>query len=220
MNLRDLTTADILRSIWECIRMGTEAFLRKYGYAAGRYMVKFQGHMLPSKAIVGVAAGLSASEFSGGQARLGGLLERLGFVFIKVMVVALVGCGASKQDIAAAARDLYTGTLFRKAAAFADRFMDDWVILSALHGVVDPDTVVEPYNQRLSTRKSERTEWHQTVLNALSERYDLDSTVFFTLCGKDYREGVEGAEDVHTLNPFFDARGIGDMLSFLTRAMA
>lgn len=62
------------------------------------------------------------------------------------MRVALVGCGKAKLDRAAPARELYTGSLFRAAARWADRHADRWYVLSAKHGVVDPDNVLDPYN--------------------------------------------------------------------------
>jgi hypothetical protein len=50
------------------------------------------------------------------------------------MKVVLVACGKSKRPEACPARELYTGTLFRKARAWAERHGDAWAILSARHG--------------------------------------------------------------------------------------
>ena len=60
----------------------------------------------------------------------------------------LIACSATKLDHAAPARELYTGQAFRFAmAAAAD---GDALILSALHGLVHPSQVIEPYNVTLS----------------------------------------------------------------------
>lgn len=62
----------------------------------------------------------------------------------------VVPCGAAKLDHAAPAGDLYTGALHRSARTAAARLAADLdadvVILSALHGITDLDTVLEPYN--------------------------------------------------------------------------
>lgn len=60
----------------------------------------------------------------------------------------LIPCGNAKLAHAAPARDLYTGSLFRLARRFAEA-RGPWWILSAKHGLVHPDTVLEPYNVTL-----------------------------------------------------------------------
>lgn len=67
--------------------------------------------------------------------------------------LCLLSCGKSKLPHAAKARDLYTGCLFRDALAYAThpgRF-DDVRILSAKHGLLTLDQVVEPYDLKLSS---------------------------------------------------------------------
>lgn len=69
--------------------------------------------------------------------------------------IALVACSAGKLATAAPARDLYTGHTFKLARAWAERFADAWFILSALHGVVEPGQVLEPYDATLPERDTE-----------------------------------------------------------------
>ncbi len=64
--------------------------------------------------------------------------------------VALVACSASKLDRPAPARELYTGTAFRLAVAYAEVCGAAWYVLSAKHGVVAPDEVLEPYDVSMS----------------------------------------------------------------------
>jgi hypothetical protein len=60
-------------------------------------------------------------------------------------VLAVVPCGKAKVWDrhpglgATPARDAYTGALFRVHRAYAERFADRWVILSAKYGFMDPD---------------------------------------------------------------------------------
>lgn len=57
----------------------------------------------------------------------------------------IVGCGASKADESVEARDLYTSTYFAKKREYAEVLGDDWRILSAEHGLIDPEETVDPY---------------------------------------------------------------------------
>lgn len=57
-------------------------------------------------------------------------------------MVTLIGCVSRKAPGARPARDLYDSELFRRRWAFAERSSRPWLILSALHGVVDPDTIL------------------------------------------------------------------------------
>jgi len=72
-----------------------------------------------------------------------------------VIRILLISCGKSKRDAASPARDLYTGGLFRAARAHAEALGHPWAILSARHGLVLPDQVIEPYEQRLSADRAE-----------------------------------------------------------------
>jgi hypothetical protein len=88
--LGELTKRDaVLEAMQEYDEIGQDAFLKKYGYSpARRYRLVHNGKSYDSKAIVGVAFGrqfpergpLLYTEFSGGEATIVPLLEKLGFV--------------------------------------------------------------------------------------------------------------------------------------------
>ena len=63
----------------------------------------------------------------------------------------IIGCGAKKRDIPAPAWLLYQGNLFMAALGYARTLREDSdiLILSAKHGLVTLDTVLEPYEQRM-----------------------------------------------------------------------
>jgi hypothetical protein len=61
----------------------------------------------------------------------------------------IVGCGARKAAEACEAAALYTGPLFVAARRHAEASGLPWRILSAEHALVQPDTVLEPYDHRL-----------------------------------------------------------------------
>ena len=64
-------------------------------------------------------------------------------------IITVIPCGAGKADTPCAARGLYTGSSFRLALAAAEANGDTVLILSALHGVVTPDTVLAPYDLKM-----------------------------------------------------------------------
>lgn len=67
--------------------------------------------------------------------------------------IYIIPCGAAKLDTPAAAADLYTSSTFKMAlqAALAqvDGDRDSVLILSALHGLIDLDTIIEPYDVKM-----------------------------------------------------------------------
>ncbi len=106
------------------------------------------------------------------------------------MKIGLVGCGARKLDRPAPARELYTGTLFRLASAYAERACDEWYVLSALHGLVHPDEVLSPYDLTLAgVPVAGRWAWAAGVLDGL-ETLGLcrEDTHWVILAGRTYRE--------------------------------
>lgn len=82
--------------------------------------------------------------------------------------VGLVACAAQKLPRSAPARELYTSQLFRSAYEYAATTYDEVRILSALHGLVHPDTHLEPYDLSLaSLTRAEREAWGLLVLSQL-----------------------------------------------------
>lgn len=74
------TREAILLAVAECDRLGEAAFLAAHGYRPSlRYKLHVAGREYPSKAILGVALGKSAREFSGGAAHTVRALAALGF---------------------------------------------------------------------------------------------------------------------------------------------
>jgi hypothetical protein len=121
-----------------------------------------------------------ARRSSGGRAIAGRLAMRIG----------LVGCVKSKQAHAARAKDLYTSPLFRGRRSFVERTRDPWFILSAKHGLVDPEAVIEPYDVTLTAASTtERRRWSQMVLASLEATVagSTDLTVEFH-AGAAYRD--------------------------------
>jgi hypothetical protein len=76
-------------------------------------------------------------------------------------VLVIVPCGRVKiwdkdpDHGPAAAKDAYTGILFRLNRAYAERYGNDWVILSAKYGFISPNFVIpESYEVTFNRRRS------------------------------------------------------------------
>ncbi len=137
-------------------------------------------------------------------------------------MIGLVGCGAAKRPEPAPARDLYTGGLFAKASAYAEATCDRWYVLSAKHGLVHPDTVLEPYDMRLGDRRTGPPihSWFSQVKAGLREEMGqtegqetpLD---LLMLAGSVYASIERSLPPVWTLQRPMEGLGIGQQLAWL-----
>jgi hypothetical protein len=105
--------------------------------------------------------------------------------------IGLVSCVKTKKGEPAIPKSLYTSDYFEKMQAYAEQHHDDWWILSAKHGLLDPDgDHIEPYDETLSgARVAEKREWSERVAEQLKEEELLSDDVTLVLhAGKDYYE--------------------------------
>jgi len=108
-------------------------------------------------------------------------------------------CSATKQDVEkpVQALDLYDGYFFRiiKKAVRAGRFQPglDIIIISAKHGVVEPEDEIRYYDQRMDTEQAE--ELNDDVVDAIADKVTEEGyeKVWINL-GKDYLPAVNGLE--------------------------
>lgn len=138
------------------------------------------------------------------------------------MKIALVGCGKEKLGHAAPACELYTGPLFRAARRWAETFADRWFILSAQHGLLDPDAVIEPYDLKLSQlSREERERWAEWTTAQIAE-VRTDDTKIIAFAGGDYintlRNDGCGAWRWSILDPL-ERLEVGQRLAWFKRAM-
>ncbi len=99
------------------------------------------------------------------------------------MKVALVSCSSMKLGRHARASDLYASPIFKKSRAWAERYCDDWRILSAKHGLVRPESILEPYDLSLKDMTLEqREDWRNDVGRGLADEYP-DGATFVWLAG-------------------------------------
>jgi hypothetical protein len=102
----------------------------------------------------------------------------------------LIACSSVKLAHAAPARDLYRGDLFRKSVDYCQIIGAPWRILSAKHGLVHPDIVLNPYDASLNTLTLvQQLDWANDVAGQLEAEgligEDQPHVVF--LAGRMYR---------------------------------
>lgn len=105
--------------------------------------------------------------------------------------IGLVSCVKTKRDEPTTPKELYTSDYFEKMRSYAEQYHDDWWILSAKHGLLDPDgDPIEPYDETLSgARVGRKREWANRIAEQLDEEGLLSSEVTLAIhAGKDYYE--------------------------------
>lgn len=110
----------------------------------------------------------------------------------KPSTVVLISCSKSKQANRAPARALYTGILFSRAVSWAEYKGYTWFIVSALHGLVQPDRELDPYDftlKQLRTRDRER--WAHMVVAAELTKYIARGGHAILLMPQLYRRYIE-----------------------------
>lgn len=133
--------------------------------------------------------------------------------------IYLVSCVKRKRDTPSAARDLYVSEWFVKARAYVERSRMPWFILSAEYGLVEPTTIIAPYEKTLKALSgAERRRWAEMVIEQMKSSLP-QSDCAVVLAGSCYRK---------LLIDYLDNRypkvcvpmaglGIGEQLSWLSQ---
>ncbi|MFI9528016.1 DUF6884 domain-containing protein [Micromonospora rosaria] len=125
--------------------------------------------------------------------------------------VVIVPCGTAKLDRPAPAGCLYTGSYHRACRRVADRIGGRLVILSARHGLVTPDTVIEPYELRMGQPGAVTV----PTLRAQARRLGIDVAGTVTvLAGRDYADPVTAVWP-HAIRPLDGTRGMPEQMARL-----
>jgi len=141
--------------------------------------------------------------------------------------IVLISCVSRKCETKAKAKELYKSALFRLSLEYAQSLNPDKIfILSALHHLLDLETVIEPYDVTLSNvpknkRKpglkvlnpDEKKEWGKTVTMQLSNQFDLEHDKFIILAGNEYVIPLDGR--LRNSDLPLDGLSIGERLAFL-----
>ena len=133
--------------------------------------------------------------------------------------LCLVSCVARKLPRSAPAKDLYVSDLFRKMRRLVEAQGWRWFILSAKYGLLDPERVIEPYDETLNeVGVAVRRDWAEGCLDALGPHLAGVKSVVF-LAGTKYREFLAPAlvgRGIKVHVPMAGMR-IGEQLAWLNR---
>jgi len=85
--------------------------------------------------------------------------------------IVLVACSKRKAPVPCKAKDMYQSIWFKLARAYAEEHGDRWYILSAMHGLLEPDDLIHPYNKNLAEMTTAaRMEWAEAVYIQLARK--------------------------------------------------
>lgn len=129
--------------------------------------------------------------------------------------IVLISCVKTKRPIRSKARDLYTSTWYKLAYEYAQRLKPDEIyILSAKHGLVNPEQELEPYNLTFCSMKTDQKKsWARKVLKQLEGISKLHEDHFIFLASEKYRKYLIKAMTLYEI-PMEGLRQ-GEQLSWL-----
>lgn len=135
------------------------------------------------------------------------------------MKIALVSCSKNKRNSTCAAAEMYSeSTLFTKATSYIkNQNYEKWFILSALHGLLEPEQQIEPYDVTLNNMSgSEIKQWASKVKQQL-QQYNIDIVDFYA--GDKYRKYLIPLLEQEGIKSNVPLRGmgIGQQLQFYTQ---
>jgi len=129
----------------------------------------------------------------------------------------LISCVKKKHKGVHPAQDIYCSDWFTKAKRLSHNF-DNWLILSALYGVVKPDELIKDYNMTLNSfTKKQKQLWSIKVYKELKNHLaDVKSITFFA--GINYRLYLEHwlVKDGFKVNTPMKGLAIGKQLRWLS----
>jgi len=109
--------------------------------------------------------------------------------------ICLISCVKSKNEGSHKAGELYCGQLYTGHLKYAKSLgfeENDIYILSAKHGLLSFNDIIEPYEKTLNNmKKSERNKWAKNTLNQIKSKFNILDTEFTILAGKNYYENLE-----------------------------
>lgn len=129
---------------------------------------------------------------------------------LKIKICMIVGCSKKKLKIPAIASELNQGQLFKALKKLAIKNKFDLKILSGKYGLLEPNQIIEPYDQQIKNKKDIVKIRNEIKLKICQIWRDYDLIIIFM--GKKYRNVLEPFFD-NKFIVIYDRRGIGGYLS-------
>ena len=130
------------------------------------------------------------------------------------MKIVLISCVAKKNNYPCKANEMYISTLFKSAYQYAKKLNPDKIfILSAKYGLLEENTVIDPYNETLKTKSGNDVRiWADKVYHELAVKTDVSNDQYIFLAGEEYRKHLV-SKLKHVEIPLKGLR-IGEQLKF------
>ena len=133
--------------------------------------------------------------------------------------ICLVSCVSLKDSRKMKAGDIYLSPLFKKAKEYASNNFDQWYILSAKYGLIQPGTIIEPYEKTLNKMsRQDRRKWSEDVFEELKKCTQSDDEITF-VAGQRYRQDLTSLllKRGNKIQVPMEGLGIGKQLKWLTQ---
>mgnify|MGYP004512993149 CR=1 FL=1 len=119
-------------------------------------------------------------------------------------VILLVSCGRRKSSVPCQAKEMYNSFRFQQIKTIAENLNLKWYIMSAKYGLLNPESVIEPYDMCLTQCSDEyQQKWAQCIV---SKFVGLDkNTTFAVIANDDYSRNIVPllvAEGFSVIAPF------------------
>lgn len=107
-------------------------------------------------------------------------------------MIVFLSCVKTKRDTPCAAKDMYISPLFRYSYQYAKSLNPRKIyILSAKYGLLEPDDIIEPYEQTLKNMSAaSRKRWGGECINSLKQKGQNFAEEAVFLCGDNYRKDL------------------------------
>lgn len=149
-----------------------------------------------------------------------------------VTALVIVGCGSAKHDGVLPAKEKYSSPYFSLKRSYAEAVGTEWAILSAEHGLIDPETEIDDYDRSVSEMPaSRRAAWGNAAGTSIVARCaDMESDgrrpdELHLLLGSDYKTPISETVDwlagqgIRIVDPFAGTSGIHEQQSLLSDAV-
>ena len=104
----------------------------------------------------------------------------------KMKCVFLVSCGRRKKSHAVPAKELYVSARFQRARISVEATGCLWFVISAEHGLLGPDEIIDPYDKTLKGAPPKaRKEWAEKVKGQM-DKHLPDGEIIVILAEEDY----------------------------------
>lgn len=133
----------------------------------------------------------------------------------------LISCSKTKLGHRDTARNMYVSPLYRKSVLVAEGWRIPFSILSAKHGLVDPDEIIEPYDLTLKgASKKFKSEWAGKVDAQIRGALDINK-LLIVLAGDDYLTPLLDSQSLLPLKFLAPMSGLslGNRLVFLNQCI-